>query len=325
MPALLPAGVLPVVLALLCGAVSPLAASQEPAAAPALPEDISYRADWIRSEGVRMSAEVYAPRSPGTPRLPAIIMCHGWGGLAEQLRPDAIAFARAGYLVVVFDYRGWGRSDGRLVLSGSMPARRDGKLMAEVQELRGVVDPIEQTTDLLNAIHWTQAETLCDPARIGLWGSSFSGGHVVYAAARDPRVKAIVSQVGSMDSRWAVSGALRGETYRQGTARTRGKLDYPAAGARFGTLHGAPILEKMSGYAPIEDIGRCEKVAKLFIIAELEELMDNRQHSILAYERATGVKKLATLKGIKHYGVYNEKRSEAQRLAIEWFDEHLRR
>jgi hypothetical protein len=89
-------------------------------------------------------------------------------------------------------------------------------------------------------------------------------------------------------------------------------------------LTGAPIIEKFIGYAPIEDIGRCEKVAKLFIIAENEELFDNREHAILAHERATGVKKLVTIPGIKHYGIYNEARDRAQKEAIAWFDEHLK-
>ena len=77
-------------------------------------------------------------------------------------------------------------------------------------------------------------------------------------------------------------------------------------------------------YAPIEDIDRCEKVAKLFIIAENEELFDNREHGLLAHQRATGVKKLVTVKGIKHYGIYREKRKKAQQLALEWFDKHLK-
>src|SRR5258708_2830244 len=72
---------------------------------------------------------------------------------------------------------------------------------AEVKEVREVVDPLDQTTDLMNAIHWVVGEPQCDTARIGLWGSSYSGGHVAYAAARDPRVKAIVCQVAAFDSR----------------------------------------------------------------------------------------------------------------------------
>ena len=70
------------------------------------PEDIAYRKADIYSEGTRMSAEVYAPKSAGAKKLPAILMAHGWGGTAAVLRSDAVVFARAGYLVVAFDYRG---------------------------------------------------------------------------------------------------------------------------------------------------------------------------------------------------------------------------
>ena len=291
-----------------------------------VPDEISYRAADILSEGTRMAAEVFAPKeSPNGERLATIVMCHGWGGTASHLRADAIVFAKAGFLVVAFDYRGWGNSDARLILVGQKPQAEGDKLIAEVKEVREVVDPIDQTTDLLNAIHWVQAEPLCDKDRIGLWGSSFSGGHVVYAAARDPRVKAFVSQVGAMDARWvAQNPSMRAETYRQGTARTRGELSYPAPGTKFGNLTGAPLLEKLMRYAPIEDIDRCRDCAKLFIIAEHEELFDNREHAILAHERASGVKKLVTIEGIKHYGIYSEKRKEAQQLAVDWFKQHLK-
>jgi dienelactone hydrolase len=272
-----------------------------------------------------MAAEVFAPKNPKTEKLPTIIMSHGWGGTAALLRPDAIAFAQAGYLVITVDYRGWGNSDSRLILAGRKPERKDGKLVAEVKEVREVVDPIDQTTDILNAIHWAMGEKPCDPERIGLWGSSFSGGHVVYVAARDPRVKAFVSQVGSMDGRWVTANPqMRKFTFSQGTARVRGQIDYPKAGTKFGSLTGAPVIEKFIGYAPIEDIGRCQSCAKLFIIAEKEELFDNKENAILAHERATGIKKLVTIQGIKHYGIYNEARSQAQKEAIAWYDKHLK-
>ena len=290
------------------------------------PEDITFRQAEVMSEGTLIAAEVFTPKKPAAGKLPTIVMSHGWGGTAQGLRPDAVVFAQAGFLVVTIDYRGWGNSDSRLILAGGKPKMVDGKLVAEVKEVREVVDPIDQTTDILNTIHWVQGEKRCDPKRIGLWGSSYSGGHVVYVAARDPRVKAFVSQVGSMDSRWTIDNPrMRSETFRQGTARTRGKLDYPEPGAKFGNLTGVPVLEKLMRYSPIEDIDRVERCAKLFIIAENEELFDNANHAILAHKRAKGIKKLAVLKGIKHYGVYREKRKEAQQLAIDWFNEHLKR
>lgn len=291
-----------------------------------VPEDVACRIETIISEGTRMATEVFAPKkSEGDVKLPTIVMSHGWGGTAAALRPDAIVFARAGYLVVVFDYRGWGRSESRVILAGDKPELKDGKRIAEVKEVREVVDPIDQTTDILNAIHWAASDKQCDPERIGIWGSSFAGGHVVYVAARDARVKAFVSQVGSMDGRWVLgTPQLKTFTYSQGAGRTRGTTNYPKPSEKFGSLTGAPIIEKFIGYAPIEDIDRCEKCAKLFMIAENEELFDNKEHAILAHERATGIKKLITLPGIKHYGVYNEARDRAQKEAIAWFNEHLK-
>jgi dienelactone hydrolase len=310
------------VVGLLCLSSDLIAQDRKPAFK--VPDDIALRTADIMSEGTRMAAEVFAPKQPQSERLPTIVMSHGWGGTAAALRPDAIVFARAGYLVVAFDYRGWGNSDSRLIAAGK-PEKRDGNLIAEVKEVREVVDPIDQTTDIMNALHWVGGEKQCDPDRIGIWGSSFSGGHVVYVAARDPRVKAFVSQVGSLDGRWVLNGQLRSYTVAQGAARTHGQIGYPRPREKFGTLTGAPVIEKFVGYAPIEDIGRCEQCAKLFIIAEKEELFDNKEHAILAHKRATGVKKLVTIKGIKHYGIYNEARDHAQKEAVAWFDEHLKK
>jgi hypothetical protein len=128
-----------------------------------------------------------------------------------------------------------------------------------------------------------------------------------------------------MDGRWAIANPqMRAYTFGQGSARTHGQIAYPRPSEKFGTLTGAPVIEKFPAYAPIEDIGRCKDCAKLFIIAENEELFDNKEHAIRAYERATGIKKLVTIAGIKHYGVYNEARGRAQKEAIAWFDEHLK-
>lgn len=291
------------------------------------PKDIMYRPATIMSEGTRMAAEVYSPKNAKEKKLPTIVMSHGWGGTAEALRPDAIVFARAGYLVVAFDYRGWGKSDSRVILTMPAPKREGNKLTftAEVKRVREVIDPIDQTTDIMNAIHWVVGEKQCDSTRIGLWGSSYSGGHVVYVAAREPRVKALVSQVAAFDSRWVISiPAMRRLTYQQGTARTHGKLGYPAPGTKvIGNLTGAPILEKLAGYAPIEDVKR-SKAAMLFLCAENEELFDNKDNGILAHKLAQGPKKLVIVPKIKHYGIYREARSRAQKEAIEWFNKHLK-
>lgn len=313
---------------LLCVVVFvPVAAAQGPGEEFKPPDDIAFRKADILSEGTRMSAEVYAPKDPASDKLPTIVMAHGWGGVAAHLRPDAVAFARAGYLVVTFDYRGWGASDSRLIQVGPASAKGDdGTFTAEVKEVREVVDPIDQTTDLANAVSWVYAEPQCDPERIGLWGSSYSGGHVIYVAARDPRVKATVSQVPALDSRQVVlAGPESKKTFDEAAARTHGDLGYPPPGARvIGNLRGAPIREKLMQYAPVEDIDRAEQCATLFVLAENEELFDNKDHGILAHERAKGPKKLVIVPDIKHYGIYLQARKQAQQMAIDWYDEHLK-
>src|ERR1044071_2747519 len=164
--------------------------AQAPFTAPA---EIDYRKADMYSEGTRMSAELFSLKTSAGKKLPTILMAHGWGGVKASLRPDAVLFAKSGYLVVTFDYRGWGESDSRTA-----------RVKGQTQDVREVVDPIDFGTDWLNAIHWVAGEPQCDMNRFGLWGSSFSGGLVVWAAERDPRVKALHSQVGSLAGRFGL-------------------------------------------------------------------------------------------------------------------------
>jgi len=83
-----------------------------------------------------MAAEVFSPKGANE-KLPTILMSHGWGGTAEALRPDAVVFARAGFLVVTFDYRGWGNSDARLIASGK-PTKKDGNLGRVLKPVRSM-------------------------------------------------------------------------------------------------------------------------------------------------------------------------------------------
>jgi dienelactone hydrolase len=291
------------------------------------PGDISFRRASIVSEGTRMYAEVFAAKASAGKTLPTILMAHGWGGTAALLRPDAIAFARAGYLTVTFDYRGWGDSDSRVILTAPEPREHpNGRFTAEVQEVREVVDPMDEVTDWFNAIAWLQAEPQFDPACLGLWGSSFSGGLVVYVAEHDARVKAIHSQVGAMDGRAMISNDTeRRKTYDEATKMARGELGYPAPGVKaIGNLRGAPVRSKFVPYDPVEDVNKAPQCAMQFVIAEKEELFDNKDHALKAYARFTGTKNLVVIPNIAHYGIYFEAHAQAQKLAIEWFDKHLK-
>lgn len=306
--------------------VSSTPVAEEPAAFKP-PQDINFRKATIMSEGARLAAEVFSLKSLDGQKLPTIIMSHGWGGTASQLRADATAFARAGFLVVTFDYRGWGASESRVILAKPAPAEKKfNRFTAEVIEFREVVDPLDQANDLQNVIHWVQGEPQCDIDRIGLWGSSFSGGNVVYAAARDKRIKALVSQVPPLHQHWVVATPEAAhETYREATARARGEIGYPPPGIRVvRTLRGAPIREKMVNFSPLDDIDRAAGCAMLFILAENEEYFDNKDHGLAAYQRFKGPKKLVVIPKISHYGIYYAAHAQAQKLAIEWFDAHLK-
>jgi hypothetical protein len=281
----------------------------------------------IMSEGTRMAAEVWLPPDGVGGKSPCILMAHGWGGTVAALRRDAEVFAKTGYYVAAFDYRGWGASESRLIATQPAKAEQPGaKFTTEVQEVREVVDPIDFGIDWLNAIHWIAGEPECDINKLGLWGSSYSGGLVVWAAARDARVKALHSQVGAFDSRFVIQTPEElARTREESTRRARGEVGYPAPRAKvIGNLIGAPIRSKLLIFAPVDDAHLAPECAMQFVIAENEELFDNRDHAIRAHERAKGPKRLVSIPKIKHYGIYFEARKQAQDLAIEWFNQHLR-
>jgi len=295
-----------------------------------LPDTVETRHVDIYSEGTRMSGLLYSAKANAGKKLPTILMAHGWGGVAASLRREAVPFALAGYLVLAFDYRGWGASDSRVILADKRAPKEKtaGRFTAEVQEVREVVDPLDMVVDWQNAIAFVVAEPQCDPARIGLWGSSLSGGLVVSAAVRDPRVKAIHSQVPALDGRWALGTPHdRALTLDETTKRARGELGYPAPRANtVAHLIGAPIRFQFASWSPVDEIERIPHCAMQFVIAGKEELLDNKLHGILAYERAKGPRNLVNIPDIDHYGIYYilSAREHSRDLAIAWFDKYLK-
>ena len=95
----------------------------------------------IISEGTRISADLYIPKVDAiAPKLPVIIMGNGWGGTAIQLKDTAQDFAKSGFYVIAFDYRGWGKSEGKLIPIKPLSAnRKDTKFNVEVREIREIV------------------------------------------------------------------------------------------------------------------------------------------------------------------------------------------
>ncbi|TCK33296.1 alpha-beta hydrolase superfamily lysophospholipase [Paraburkholderia sp. BL8N3] len=107
-------------------------------------------------------------------RQPVVILCHGFCGIQELLLPRfAETFVEAGYAAVTFDYRGFGASGGE----------------------RGRLVPSMQIDDIHTVIAFVKTLRCIDADRIGLWGTSLGGGHVFAAAASDPSIKAVISQL----------------------------------------------------------------------------------------------------------------------------------
>ena len=116
----------------------------------------------------------------GRGRIPAVVIGHGFSFVKEALVDAAKHLTNAGYAALSIDYRTFGESGG---------------------EPRGRLFPLEQVEDFRNAISYLETRKEIDPERIGIWGTSFAGGIVIYTAAVDRRVKAVVAQVPIVNGR----------------------------------------------------------------------------------------------------------------------------
>jgi uncharacterized protein len=135
-------------------------------------EDVHFTSAGEQCAAWHLSGASEAPR-------PCVVMAHGFGGTRDSgLLPFAEAFAAAGYDALVFDYRTFGASTG---------------------EPRQLIDWKRHREDYHAAIAFARTLDGVDPDRIVLWGSSYSGGHVVAVAADDGRVAAVISQVPATD------------------------------------------------------------------------------------------------------------------------------
>ncbi len=127
-------------------------------------------------------------------------MSHGFSAVKEQgLDGFAERFTAAGLVVLAFDHRHLGDSDG---------------------DERGRIVYFEQHDDTRAALGWLEQQPGVDGERMGLWGSSYSGAHAVFLGAFDPRVKVVVSQVPGLD----VVGTLIAIAGREGFVGYLGAL-----------------------------------------------------------------------------------------------------
>ncbi|MGV2582911.1 UNVERIFIED_CONTAM: alpha/beta hydrolase [Mycobacterium avium subsp. hominissuis] len=130
------------------------------------------------SAGTTIRADLYTPVHGKGP-FPVIVMAGGWCYVKELIQPDyAKYFVDAGFAALIFDYRSLGASDG---------------------QPRQHLDPAAQIEDYRNAISFCESAPDLDADRVGIWGISYSGGHVLVVGATDPRVRCIVSNIPVVD------------------------------------------------------------------------------------------------------------------------------
>ena len=293
-------------------------------------KDIEFKTE----DGVTLRGWHY-PAATGE-KAPTVVMCHGYSGTKELLLDRfAEAFCQAGMACLVYDHRNHGASDG---------------------EPRQHVDPWQQVRDFRDAI--TFAETLpgTDPERIGIWGSSYAGAHVIVVGAQDRRVKCAVSQVPLVsghanfrrlvradqiavmqrafeeDRRRRAAGepsalipvvAPEGEPSALPTPQSyewmtsRAKAHAPSWRNET-TLHS---VEMFTEYEPAAHIAYVSPTPLLMVVG-LKDDLTVADESLKAYERALEPKRLEAIP-CGHFEVYDEFFEASSGAATEWFKRHL--
>ncbi|MFL5908032.1 MAG: alpha/beta hydrolase [Solirubrobacterales bacterium] len=153
---------------------------------------------------------------------PCVVMAHGVGGTRDsELLPFAEAFAEAGLDALLFDYRGFGDSSG---------------------EPRQLAMPSRHRDDYRAAAAFARELGGVDPERIVLWGTSWSGGHVVYVAADDPRIAAVISHTPDLDGMRTLLQIVRYADWRQLARVTREGIRDLIGAARGRPPHMIPLV-----------------------------------------------------------------------------------
>jgi len=284
------------------------------------------------SEGVRLVGDVFYPDGlkPSDKRA-GIVLCHGYTGVKDLYLPDnARVLNEAGYVVLTFDYKGWGDSEGP----------------------RSRLAPYSRVADVQAALTFLGSLPEVDAARLGIYGTSYGGATVVWTAAIDPRVQCVVSVVGiGNGTRWMRS-VHRPDEFHDLLARAdqdrarqavEGKSEFVkreeillpdrqsaelAAAARrnnpaaVSTIPLEYVHETLQ-FNPEWVVDRIAPRPVLFITTDDDRLVPPDE-SVALHARAGEPKKLVILKGYGHYEVYLEPAfSEVMRETTAWFRRHL--
>jgi len=284
------------------------------------------------SEGVRLAGDLFLPDDlkRGETRA-GIVLCHGYTGVRNLYLPDiARVLTDAGYVVLTFDYKGWGDSDG--------PKSR--------------LSPYGRVIDSQAALTWLGAQDMVDANRLGIYGTSYGGATVVWVAAVDQRVKCVVSVVGiGHGQRWMRS-VRRPDEYHDLLERSaadrvrramtgasefvdRSEILLPdrqsaelAAAARRGNpgaVSEIPLefIDDTMGFHPEWVVDKIAPRPVLFITTDNDRLVP-QDESVALYSRAGEPKRLVVLPGFGHYEVYTgEAFRQVMAPTLGWFQQYL--
>jgi uncharacterized protein len=283
------------------------------------------------AEGPTLRGWLYLPE--GKPQqIPTIVMAHGFSCVKEMfLDQYADVFVAAGLGVLVYDNRNFGDSEG---------------------QPRQEVDPLAQIRDYRRAITYASSLPEVDANRIGIWGTSYTGGHVLAVAAMDKRVKCVVSQVPVVSGYRNLHRATREDLIpdllaqfaADREARFLGKAPamipvtsqdpnqvcaFPGQDAH-NRFQGAPrwtnqvTLRSLEMFMEHETISYVNKISPtpLLMIVETADTLAAVDQSLDAYRRALEPKQLMLLPG-GHFDAYVRDQPVTAAAARDWYVQHL--
>ena len=285
------------------------------------------------SEGYKLCGDVYVPDGIArTEQRAAVLLCHGYTGVKDLYLPDnARVLNDAGYVVMTFDYKGWGESEG------ISPHR---------------LAPYSRVADVQAAMTFLGVLPEVDENRIGIYGTSYGGATVCWVGAVDPRAKCIVSVVGiGNGARW-MSRVRRVDEWFDLLERSRSDREQRALTGKSELVERSEILlpdrqsaelaaaqraktpnavstipveyvDDTVGFNPEWIVDKIAPRPVLFITSDDDRLVLPEESEQL-YAHAGEPKKLVTLKGVGHYEVYEEPAfSEVMEHTVAWYRKYL--
>lgn len=284
------------------------------------------------SEGVKLDGDLFLPDDLKQGEVRAgVVLCHGYTGVKDLYLPDnAVVLNEAGYVVLTFDYKGWGKSEGA----------------------RSRLAPFSRMADVLAAVTFLGIQDEVDKTRIGIYGTSYGCATVVYAAAIDERVKCTVGVIGMGNGRRWMRSVRRPDEWADLLERSEndrekavvtGKSEMVAreavllpdrqsaalaAAARAGNPNAVgkipfEFVEETLQFHPEWVVDKISPRPLLLIAAGDDRLVPPEDCQAL-FNKALEPKKMVTVPGYGHYEMYVKPAFDAvMDETVAWFGEHM--